>query len=80
MNQPSLSTSPQEANKSDINTDAAAAIVVRVPAQLPVLTEQVGRALLAVLIELTKIEVLHGPPAEGRSHDDGGPPPLGDVG
>jgi hypothetical protein len=70
MNQPSPSTSPQEADKADTNTDVATPIVVRVPAQLPVLTEQVGRALLAVLIELTKIEVLDAPPVAGRSHDD----------
>ncbi|HTF54089.1 MAG TPA: hypothetical protein VK735_42135 [Pseudonocardia sp.] len=70
MNQQSPSTNPQEADQAEISTDMAAPLVVRVPAQLPVLTVQVSRALLALLAELTKIGVLDGPPAEGRSDVD----------
>jgi hypothetical protein len=46
-----------------------AAIVVRLPAQLPVLTAAVSRALLALLVELTKVEVLERPPREGAIDD-----------
>jgi hypothetical protein len=63
MSQPQSSPrTPQEAAKTDTSTDQATPIVVRVPAQLPVLTKQVSRALLALLTELTEIEVLDRPP------------------
>ncbi len=67
--QPNLRT-PREADKTDTSTDGTTPIVVHMPAQLPVLTKQVSRALLELLTELSTIEVLDGPPAEGRSHDD----------
>jgi hypothetical protein len=57
-------------HKTETNADAAPPIVVRVPAELPVLTQQVSRALLALIIELTNIEVIDEPRGEGRSHDD----------
>jgi hypothetical protein len=63
-------TNPQEADKAGPSTDTAMPAVIRVPTQLPVLTEQVSRALLVLLVELTKIGVLDGLPAEGRSHVD----------
>ena len=40
------------------------AITVRVPDELPVLTPQESRILLAILIELTEIEAPDGPPNE----------------
>jgi hypothetical protein len=63
-------TNPQEADQAEIGADTDEPLVVRIPAQLPVLTEQVSRALLAVLIELTTIGVLDGLPTEGRSDVD----------
>ena len=40
-------------------------LAVRVPDGLPVLTPETSRILLAILIELTEVEVLDGPPSEG---------------
>jgi hypothetical protein len=60
MSQPQSSPrTPQEPATTDTSTDRATPIVVRVPAQLPVLSKQVSRALLT---ELTEIEVLDRPP------------------
>jgi len=70
MNQHSPGTNPQEANQAEVSTETAAPLVVRVPVQLPVLTEHVSRALLALLAEVTKIGVLDGPLAERRSRVD----------
>jgi len=42
-------------------------IVVRVPDELPILTRQVSRILLAILVELTEVEVLDGPQKGGLS-------------
>jgi len=70
MTQQPRSTNPQEADQAEISTDTDEPLVVQVPTQLPVLTKQVSRVLLALLVELTKIGVLDGPPAEGRSHVD----------
>lgn len=36
-------------------------ITIRVPTELPVLTEPVSRILLAILVELTTVEILDGP-------------------
>ena len=36
-------------------------IVVRVPDELPTLNRQASRILLAILVELTEVEVLDGP-------------------
>jgi hypothetical protein len=36
-------------------------IVVRVPDELPTLTRRACRILLAILVELTEVEVLDGP-------------------
>jgi hypothetical protein len=63
-------TNPQEADKAEPSTDTATPAVIRVPTQLPVLTEQASRALLVLLGELTKLEVLDGPPEERRSDVD----------
>lgn len=41
-------------------------ITVHVPAKLPMLTTPVSRILLAILVELTEVEVLDGPLGEGR--------------
>lgn len=41
------------------------AITVRVPDDLPVLTLETSRILLAILIELTEVEAPEGPPGEG---------------
>lgn len=43
-------------------------ITVYLPDELPVLTPQVSCILLGILVELTEIEVLDGPP-EGVSDD-----------
>jgi hypothetical protein len=40
-------------------------VTVRVPSELPVLTPAVSRILLAILVELTEVEVLDGPPEGG---------------
>lgn len=58
---------PQEADKTHSKTDRDAPLVFRPPAELPVLTKEASRALLALLIELTTTEVLDGPPEERRS-------------
>lgn len=42
----------------------AGAITVRTPDELPVLTPETSRILLAILIELTEVEVPDGPPGE----------------
>jgi hypothetical protein len=63
-------TNPREVGQTELSTDTDEPLVVRVPAQLPVLTQQVSRALLALLAELTTIGVLDGLPAGGRSHVD----------
>lgn len=42
-------------------------IVVRVPDELPTLTRRASRILLAILVELTEVEVLHGPQEGGLS-------------
>jgi hypothetical protein len=43
-------------------------IVVRVPDELPILNRQASRILLAILVELTEVEVLDGPQGGGL-HD-----------
>jgi hypothetical protein len=48
--------------------EAAEKITVRVPDELPVLTRRAARILLAILVELTEVEVLDGP-RERRSDD-----------
>ena len=40
-------------------------VTVRLPDELPVLTPAISRILLAILVELTKVEVLDGPPGGG---------------
>lgn len=40
-------------------------ITVHVPTELPVLTPHVSRILLAILVELTEVEVLDGPRERG---------------
>lgn len=42
-------------------------IVVRVPNELPILSRHASRILLAILVELTKVEVLDGPQEGGAS-------------
>jgi hypothetical protein len=37
-------------------------IVVHLPSEPPVLNEETSRILLAILVELTTVEVLDGPP------------------
>ena len=46
----------------DLNEDR---ITVHLPTELPVLTTPVSRILLAILIELTEVEVLDGPQERG---------------
>jgi hypothetical protein len=41
-------------------------VKVHVPVELPSLTTPVSRALLAILIELTAVEMLDAPPGRGR--------------
>lgn len=41
-------------------------VTVRLPAELPVLTRSASRILLAILVELTEVEVLDGPTEGGR--------------
>lgn len=41
-------------------------IEVRLPDELPVLTPEVSRILLSVLVELTEVEALDGPSGEGN--------------
>ena len=48
-------------------SDEEEEIVVRVPDVLPTLTRQVSRILLAILVELTEVEVLDGPQEGGPS-------------
>lgn len=43
-------------------------ITVHLPTELPVLTKPVSRILLAILVELTEVEILGGPP-EGTRND-----------
>lgn len=43
-------------------------ITIRVPTELPALTEPVSRILLAILVELTTVEILDGP--SGRKPRD----------
>lgn len=40
-------------------------VTFRLPAELPVLTRSASRILLAILIELTEVEVLGGPEETG---------------
>ena len=40
-------------------------ISVRIPTELPVLTGEACRVLLAILVELTEVEVLDEPPGRG---------------
>lgn len=40
-------------------------VTVRLPSELPVLTATTSRTLLAILVELTEVEVLDGPPGGG---------------
>lgn len=40
-------------------------VTVLVPDELPVLTPETSRILLAILIELTEVEAPDGPPGEG---------------
>lgn len=40
-------------------------VTVHVPDGLPVLTKQASRILLAILVELTEVEVLDGPRERG---------------
>ena len=70
MAQQSRITNPREVGQTDTRTDKGDPLVVHVPAELPVLTKQVSRALLTLLIELTEIGVLDGLPTEGRSDVD----------
>jgi hypothetical protein len=42
----------------------AETVTVRVPDELPVLTPETSRILLAILIELTEVEAPDGPPGE----------------
>ncbi|SFS88974.1 hypothetical protein SAMN05660874_03962 [Saccharopolyspora flava] len=42
-------------------------VTVRVPDELPVLTQEASRILLAVLIELTEVEALERPLDEGNT-------------
>jgi hypothetical protein len=42
-------------------------IVVRVPDELPTLSREASRILLAILVKLTKVEVLDGPQEGGAS-------------
>ena len=37
-------------------------VTIRLPDELPVLTPATSRILLAILVELTEVEVLDGPP------------------
>jgi hypothetical protein len=37
-------------------------VTVHVPVEIPVLTRGASRALLAILVEMTTVEVLDGPP------------------
>jgi hypothetical protein len=48
-------------------SDDEEGIVVRVPDELPTLNRQASRILLAILVELTKVEVLDGPQEGGAS-------------
>ncbi len=43
-------------------------VTVRLPAELPVLNRTASRILLAILVELTEVEVLDGP-MEGGGRD-----------
>ncbi len=43
-------------------------VTVRLPAELPVLNRAASRILLAILVELTEVEVLDGP-MEGGGRD-----------
>lgn len=43
-------------------------VTVHLPDELPVLTAEVSRILLGILVELTEIEVPDGPPRK-ESHD-----------
>jgi len=43
-------------------------VTVHVPAEIPALTRGASRVLLAILVELTTVEVLDGPP-EGECRD-----------
>jgi hypothetical protein len=43
-------------------------IEVRLPDELPVLTQEVSRILRAMLVELTEVEALERPPRKG-THD-----------
>jgi hypothetical protein len=49
-------------------SEAEEEIVVRVPDELPTLSRAASRILLAILVELTKVEVLDGP-LEGGAGD-----------
>lgn len=40
-------------------------VTVRLPEELPVLNAATSRILLAILVELTTVEVLDGPPGGG---------------
>jgi len=42
-------------------SDGEEEIVVRVPDELPTLSRDASRILLAILVELTKVEALDGP-------------------
>lgn len=44
------------------------AVVVHVPDHLPPLSPRACRTLLGILVELTTVEILDGPP-EGVNHD-----------
>ncbi len=49
-------------------TTADDAVTVHAPAEVPALTRGASRILLAILVELTTVEILDGPP-EGECHD-----------
>jgi hypothetical protein len=55
------------ATRGKISADSGC-IVVRVPAEPPVLTPRLARTLLALLVELTEVPVLDGP--EEGARDD----------
>jgi hypothetical protein len=50
---------------ADVDRDR---VTVRLPAEVPVLSRAASRILLAILVELTEVEVLDGP-VEGDGYD-----------
>jgi hypothetical protein len=54
---PTIST-----NSNDYDNAPDSTITIHVPAQLPALTVGAARAILGILVELTTVEILDGPP------------------